>query len=91
MQNVKGEVRRLWARTVANVLYKTDTTGSTPVTLINFDKFQGTYSGTGLHGRLWRIRRVPTGWRLEFIDPGDGTATYAGTYSSVDAAQGHAS
>jgi hypothetical protein len=58
--------------------------------MVVFSNFEGLYSGVGLHGRNWRITPVRTGWRLEFVDPGDGIATYAGTFSSVEVAQGQA-
>jgi hypothetical protein len=47
----------------------------------------GGYAGSGPRDRRWRITSVVTGWRLDFIDPGDATATYAGTYGSLDAAE----
>jgi hypothetical protein len=50
----------------------------------------GTYTGTSRQGRRWRISRVFTGWRLEFRDEGDMTATYAGVHRSVAAAQAEA-
>lgn len=56
---------------------------------IDFREDDGIYTGTG-NGRRWRITRVFTGWRLEFIDPGDTTATYAGLHTSVAAAQAEA-
>ena len=55
--------------------------------LIEFVENQGTYTGTGEGGRRWKISRVFTGWRLEFRDAGDMTATYAGVHRSVAAAQ----
>jgi hypothetical protein len=57
---------------------------------IQFVEHKGTYIGTGQGGRLWRISRVFTGWRLEFRDNGDRTATYAGVHRSVAAAQAEA-
>jgi hypothetical protein len=59
--------------------------------MIEFHEQQGTYSGVGTHGRRWRISRTSTGWRLEFSDPGDVVATYAGTHVSVTAAKDEAS
>jgi hypothetical protein len=56
-------------------------------THIEFRNDQGTYSGTGTHGRQWRITPAFTGWRLEFWDPGDSRATYAGTHPSIALAQ----
>jgi hypothetical protein len=55
--------------------------------VIEFDEQQGTYAGVGTHGRQWCISRTSTGWRLEFRDPGDIVATYAGTHATVAAAQ----
>lgn len=58
---------------------------------IQFVEHEGTYTGTsGEGGRRWRISRVFTGWRLEFRDEGDMTATYAGVHRSVEAAQAEA-
>jgi hypothetical protein len=54
---------------------------------IEFVDHDGTYTGTSREGRRWRISRVFTGWRLEFRDEGDMTATYAGVHRSVKAAQ----
>ena len=59
--------------------------------MIQFHEQQGTYSGVGTHGRRWRISQTSTGWRLEFSDPGDVAATYAGTHVSVTAAKDEAS
>lgn len=50
---------------------------------VDFSDYDGTYSGIGLKGRRWRITQTFTGWRLEFRDPGDVTATYAGTHATV--------
>ena len=58
---------------------------------IQFAEERGTYTGSGPGGRRWRISRVFTGWRLEFRDDGDTTATYAGVHRSVDAAKEEAS
>jgi hypothetical protein len=57
---------------------------------IQFVEHQGTYTGTGHSGRRWRISRVFTGWKLEFRDDGDVSATYAGVHASVAAAQAEA-
>jgi hypothetical protein len=57
---------------------------------IQFVEVQGTYTGTGPGGRRWRISRVFTGWKLEFLDNGDMTPTYAGVFRSVEAAQAEA-
>lgn len=56
---------------------------------IDFHEEDGVYTGSG-NGRRWRITRAFTGWRLEFIDPGDTAATYAGLHASVAAAQAEA-
>lgn len=58
---------------------------------IQFVEDNGIYTGTGPGGRCWKITPVFTGWRLEFRDPGDTTATYAGVHRSVEAAQTEAS
>jgi hypothetical protein len=58
---------------------------------IQFVEELGAYTGSSPTGRRWRISRVVTGWRLEFRDDGDITATYAGVYRSVEAAQMEAS
>lgn len=58
---------------------------------VEFVEDDGTYTGIGRGGRRWRISRVFTGWRLEFRDEGDLTATYAGVHRSVEAAQAEAS
>lgn len=55
--------------------------------VIEFSFHDGTYTGTGPGGREWRITRALVGWQLEFRDPGDQAATYAGTHASVFAAQ----
>jgi hypothetical protein len=55
--------------------------------VLEFVEGEGTYTGTSRGGRRWRISRVFTGWRLEFRDEGDVTATNAGVYGSVEAAQ----
>jgi hypothetical protein len=59
--------------------------------MIQFYEFNGTNSGVGANGRVWRITRTAVGWRLEFQDPGDATATRAGLYGSFSAAQKEAS
>jgi hypothetical protein len=50
----------------------------------------GTYRGTDAGDRRWEITPVFTGWRLEFRDPGDATATYAGTHTTLEAAKAEA-
>lgn len=62
-----------------------------PPMAIQFVEERGAYTGCGPAGRRWRISRVFTGWRLEFRDDGDITATYAGVYRSVEAAKAEAS
>ncbi len=57
---------------------------------IDFVERQGTFTGTATGGRRWEITRTYTGWRLEFRDEGDTTATYAGVHRSVEAAQAEA-
>ena len=57
---------------------------------IEFVEHQGAYTATGPGGRRWRIIPVFTGWKLEFRDEGDMTATYAGVHPSVEAAQAEA-
>jgi hypothetical protein len=52
-----------------------------------FTEVRGTLCGTGHAGRRWQVLPVRTGWRLEFRDPGDGIAIYAGTYATPAAAQ----
>ena len=54
---------------------------------IEFTENQGTFTGTGRLGRRWRISPTRTGWRLEFLDPGDAKATNAGVFGTVEAAQ----
>lgn len=46
--------------------------------------------GVAEGGRVWRISRTVTGWRLEFRDHGDVGATFAGVHASVAAAQAEA-
>ena len=57
---------------------------------IDFHETDGTYAGTGAGDRHWQISEVFTGWRLEFWDPGDAGATYAGTHTTLEAAQAEA-
>ena len=57
---------------------------------IEFEGHGETYRGTGRLGRQWLIRRTLTGWQLEFRDPGDVEATYAGNHASLVAAQSEA-
>jgi hypothetical protein len=62
----------------------------TPPQVIRFVNFDETHSGTGRGDRRWVIRPHLTGWRLEFRDPGDVTATYAGTHNTLKAAKAEA-
>ncbi|HSE09360.1 MAG TPA: hypothetical protein VLB29_11905 [Nocardioidaceae bacterium] len=52
-----------------------------------FREHEGSYYGVGKGGRSWRITATLTGWRLEFRDPGDSAATYAGTHATVALAE----
>ena len=54
---------------------------------IDFHERDGVHTGTSDSGRRWRITRAFTGWRLEFIDPGDSEPTNAGVHVSLSAAQ----
>jgi hypothetical protein len=45
------------------------------------------YTGTDRRMRRWQITPCRAGWRLEFRDPGDTEATYAGTHPSRAAAE----
>jgi hypothetical protein len=58
---------------------------------IEFQETAGEFRGTGSSGREWRISRALTGWRLEFTDPGDLAATFAGVHSTLSAAKTEAS
>jgi hypothetical protein len=57
---------------------------------VDFREDDGVYTGAGNLGRRWRITHAFTGWRLEFIDPGDTTYTNAGLHATVSAAQSEA-
>jgi hypothetical protein len=54
---------------------------------IDFSEYEGAHSGVGKANRMWRITRCYTGWHLEFRDPGDMTATYAGIHATLAAAK----
>lgn len=54
---------------------------------IEFLDQAGTFTGTDPRGRAWRISPTRTGWRLEFLDPGDVAHTNAGVFGSVKDAQ----
>lgn len=57
---------------------------------VDFLEDDGVYTSAGNLGRRWRITRAFTGWRLEFIDPGDTAMTNAGVHATVAAAQAEA-
>lgn len=57
---------------------------------IDFEESMGVFRGAGISGREWRISRTVTGWRLEFTDPGDLTATFAGVHGTLSAAKAEA-
>ena len=54
---------------------------------IDFQETNDVHRGTGHFGRQWLITRAFTGWRLEFTDPDDTTATFAGVHPTVTAAK----
>jgi hypothetical protein len=58
--------------------------------IIEFVECEGGLRGTGNFGREWRITRAFTGWRLDFVDPGDSVPTFAGVHSTVTAAKAEA-
>lgn len=60
--------------------------GSAGLVVIAFDQEGDAYIGSGAGGRSWRITEERTGWRLEFRDVGDLTATNAGVHPSLRAA-----
>ncbi len=55
-----------------------------------FQEYDGTLVGIGENGRRWRVFQTVTGWRLEFRDAGDPTATYAGTHGTLESAMNEA-
>lgn len=57
---------------------------------IEFTEDGDIYTGTGESGRQWRVRRVLTGWQLDFLDKGDTRHTNAGIHVSLAAAQAEA-
>lgn len=61
-----------------------------PATPVTFEVDDGVYTGHGDGGRMWRIRKERSGWRLEFLDAGDLTATNAGVHRTVAAAMAEA-
>lgn len=54
--------------------------------MIAFAPDGAAYTGTEPGGRSWRITEERTGWRLEFRDEGDRTATNAGVHRTLKAA-----
>ena len=57
---------------------------------VEFHEKDGTFTGTGQGGRLWRITQSRTGWRLEFRDTGDLKPTNAGNHGTLEAAKNEA-
>lgn len=55
-----------------------------------FQKYAESIVGIGERGRRWQVSRTVAGWRLEFRDAGDRTATYAGTFGSLESAMAEA-
>lgn len=55
-----------------------------------FQEYDGVLVGIGARGRRWRVTRTVAGWKLEFRDAGDASATYAGTHRSVESAMAEA-
>jgi hypothetical protein len=51
-----------------------------------FQSYDGVVVGIGESGRRWRVSQTPTGWRLEYRDAGDPSATYVGIHPSLEAA-----
>jgi hypothetical protein len=58
--------------------------------VVQFNYYDGTYSGEGAGRRMWRITPTLTGWHLEFRDPGDTAATNVGRHRTLVAAQNEA-
>lgn len=54
---------------------------------ISFIEAENGFWGVGPQQRCWHITRAVTGWRLEFLDPEDEVATYAGTHATLDVAK----
>lgn len=57
---------------------------------MDFDLDGGAYVCITPAGRSWRITEERTGWRLEFLDPGDHAATNAGVHRTLEAAMAEA-
>ena len=55
--------------------------------VILFTEAPNGYWGDGAGQRRWHITKTVTGWRLEFLDPGDASPTYAGVHSTLDRAK----
>ena len=62
-----------------------------PVLPLDFQQDGRGYTACSESGREWHIAEERTGWRLEFRDPGDRTATNAGVHRTVEAAMAEAS
>jgi hypothetical protein len=58
---------------------------------MRFERNYGTYSAVDARGRRWLITARRSGWRLEFLDPGDQAPTYAGTHATMRDAECEAS
>lgn len=58
---------------------------------MDFDQDGLSYVSVTPGGRTWRICEERTGWRLQFADPGDHTATNAGVHRTLEAAIAEAS
>jgi hypothetical protein len=55
--------------------------------MITFEKEQdGAWRGAGLHGRVWLITPVRTGWHLSFLDTNRAPVN-AGVYGTLEAAK----
>jgi hypothetical protein len=52
-----------------------------------FSDFRETHPRTEADLREWFVSPSTSGWRLEFMDPGDLEPTYAGTFASIAAAK----
>lgn len=61
-----------------------------PAPALDFEHGNGVYTACSEGGRVWRIVEERTGWRLEFRDPGDRTATNAGVHRTAEAAMAEA-
>jgi len=52
-----------------------------------FSDFRHEPFDTPAGAREWFVSPSSSGWRLEFMDPGDEQATYAGTFATIGAAR----